>query len=119
MLHVDDVLCISNKDYMECVLLPALTSKYKISCEKVENPGEELTFWKRRHMHLEPLFDLMHTNCNLKPKRTPGHPMLDELDKTAELGPSDASTHRSCVGVLLYIASDYVECQYTIRGLSQ
>ena len=61
----------------------------------------------------------MHINSNLKPKRTPGHPMLDEPDDTAELGPSDASTYRSCVGVLLYIAADYVECQYTIRGLSQ
>ena len=53
--------------------------------------------------HLERLFDLMHINRNLKPKRTPGHPMLDEPDDTAELGPSDASTYRSCVGVLLYI----------------
>ena len=133
MLHVDDVLCLSNKDYLECVLLPALKAKFKISCEKVENPGDELTFLKRRHMllsenelavqshpkHLERLFDLMHINRNLKPKRTPGHPMLDEPDDTAELGPSDASTYRSCVGVLLYIAADYVECQYTIRGLSQ
>ena len=133
MLHVDDVLCLSHKDYLECVLLPALKAKYKISCEKVENPGDELTFLKRRHMllsenelavqshpkHLERLFDLMHINRNLKPKRTPGHPMLDEPDDTAELGPSDASTYRSCVGVLLYIAADYVECQYTIRGLSQ
>ena len=132
-LHVDDVLCLSHKDYLECVLLPALKAKYKISCEKVENPGDELTFLKRRHMllsenelavqshpkHLERLFDLMHINRNLKPKRTPGHPMLDEPDDTAELGPSDASTYRSCVEVLLYIAADYVECQYTIRGLSQ
>ena len=133
MLHVDEVLCLSEKDYLEYVLLPALKAKCKISCEKDENPGDELTFLKRRHMllsenelaiqshpkHLERLFDLMHINRNLKPKRTPGHPMLDEPDETAELGPSDASNYRSCVGVLLYIASDYVECQYTIRGLSQ
>ncbi|CAL1136540.1 unnamed protein product [Cladocopium goreaui] len=116
MLHVDDVLCLSNKDYLECVLLPALKAKFKISCEKVENPGDELTFLKRRHMllsenelavqshpkHLERLFDLMHINRNLKPKRTPGHPMLDEPDDTAELGPSDA--HH---GLLHYNELDY------------
>eukprot|EP00435_Cladocopium_sp_Y103_P007348 s890_g2.t1 len=133
MLHVDDVLCLSTKDYLECVLLLTLKAKYKLSCEKVEKPGDELTFLKRRHIllsddemaiqshpkHLERLFDLMQINRNLKPKRTPGHPLLDEPDETAELGPSDSSTYRSCVGVLLFIASDYVECQYTIRDLSR
>ena len=32
---------------------------------------------------------------------------------------ADASVYRSCIGVLLYISGDYVECQYAIRGLSQ
>ena len=70
--------------------------------------------------HLERLFDPLAINRKLKPKRAPGHPLLDEPDKTAELSPSDASTstYRLCVGVLLYIASDYVECQYTIGGAS-
>lgn len=52
MLHVDDVLCPSIKDYLECVLLRALKAKYKISCEKVENPGDVFTFLKRRPMLL-------------------------------------------------------------------
>ena len=134
MLHVDDVLCLSKKDYWEYVLLPALKSKYKVSCEKVEKPGDELTFLKRRHpllsenelvtqshgKHLERLFGLTKISRNFQPKRASGHPLLDEPDKTAELSPSDASTstYRLCVGVLLYIASDYVECQYTIGGAS-
>ena len=113
-------------------MLPALKSKYKVSCEKVEKPGDELTFLKRRHLllsenelvtqshgkHLERLFGLTKISRNFQPKRAPGHPLLDEPDKTAELSPSDASTYRLCVGVLLYIASGYVECQYTIGGAS-
>ena len=35
MLQVDDVLCLSHKDYLECVLLPALKAKFKISCERL------------------------------------------------------------------------------------
>jgi hypothetical protein len=35
--------------------------------------------------HLEPLFDLLCINRRLKPKKTPGHPMLDEPDTTAKL----------------------------------
>ena len=45
--------------------------------------------------------------------------MLDEPDNTAKLNAADSSVYRSCIGVLLYISSDYTECQYTIRGLSQ
>ena len=45
--------------------------------------------------------------------------MLDEPDNTAKLNAADSSVYRSCIGILLYISSDYTECQYTIRGLSQ
>ena len=133
MLLHDDVLCLSTQKYLDDVLLPALNSKYKISCEIVSKENDELTFLKRKHTlisedemaiqshpkHLERLFDLLCINRRLKPKKTPGHPMLDEPDTTTKLSAGDASVYRSCIGILLYISSDYVECQYTIRGLSQ
>ena len=117
LLHVDDVLCLSTRKYLDDVLLPALNSKYKISCEIVSKENDELTFLKRKHTlisedemaiqshpkHLERLFDLLCINRRLKPKKTPGHPMLDEPDTTAKLSAGDASVYRSCIGILLYI----------------
>ena len=133
LLHVDDVLCLTRKNYLDETLMPALKTKYKVACETISKVGDELTFLKRHHVmvsedemaiqshpkHLERLFDLLCINCKLKPKRTPGHPMLDESDDSAALSLADASVYRSCIGVLLYISGDYVECQYAIRGFSQ
>ena len=123
MLHVDDVLCLSHKDYLECVLLPALKAKYKISSEKVENPGDELTFLKRRHVllsenelavqshpkHLERLFDLVPINRNLKPKKTPGHPMLSaniQFEVCLNVWPNQLSEPLHVCGICVCICLD-------------
>ena len=133
LLHVDDVLCLCKRSYLESVLLPALKARYKISHEMMAVEGDELTFLKRRHMlmnefelaiqshpkHLEKLFELLKIGRGLKPKKTPVHPMLDEDDKTEMLDNQQASIYRSCIGILLYVTSDFVEWQYAIRGLSQ
>ena len=131
LLHVDDVLCLAQHDYF--VLEPALRKGYKISLEVFEKPGDELTFLKRRRMllserelaiqnhpkHLEKFFGMMKISRGLKPKQVPVHQLLDEPDETDELAPDKAKIFRLCIGILLYIASDLVECQYAIRGLAQ
>ena len=133
LLHVDDVMCLARESYLHEVLVPALKAKYKISLEVVKEEGDELTFLKRKHVliskdqlaiqshpkHLEKLFEHLKLNKKLAPKKTPGHALLDEPDRSEELNGVDSKTFRSCVGILLYIASDYLECQYTIRALSQ
>ena len=133
LLHVDDVLCLCKRSYLESVLHPALKARYKISHEMMAVEGDELTFLKCRHMlmnefelaiqshpkHLEKLFELLKIGRGLKPKKTPAHPMLDEDDKTEMLDKQQASIYCSCIGILLYVTSDFVECQYAIRGLSQ
>ena len=116
LLHVDDVLCLCRRKYLDQVLMPSLKSKNKVACETVCKAGDELTFLKRRHVmvsedemaiqsypkHLERLFDLLAINRKLlKPKRTPGHNLLDEPDTSKPLGPAEASVSGSCVGVLL------------------
>eukprot|EP00435_Cladocopium_sp_Y103_P016308 s4209_g4.t1 len=94
LLHVDDVLCLSQRNYLETVLLPALKARYKISNEVMSEEGDELTFLKRRHVllspnelaiqshpkHLEKLFELLKIGRGLRPKKTPVHPLLDEDD---------------------------------------
>ena len=130
---VDDVLCLSKRSYLEGTLLPALKLRYKISHEMMSGEGDELIFLKRRHMlvnefelaiqshpkHLEELFELLKIGRALRPKKTPMHPMLDEDDNSEPLDASGASVYRSCIGILLYVSSGYIECQYAIRGLSQ
>ena len=110
-----------------------LKAKYKISLEVAKEEGDELTFLKRKHVfiskdqlaiqshpkHLEKLFEHLKLNKKLAPKKTPGHVLLDEPDRSEELNGVDSKTFRSCVGILLYIGSDYLECQLTIRALSQ
>ena len=133
LLHVDDVLCLSKRSYLESALLPALNACRKISHEMMSGQGDELTFVKRRHMlvnefepaiqshpkHLEKLFELLKISRGLKPKKTPVHPMLDEDNNSEMLDSHQASIYRSCIGILLCVTCDSVECQYAIRGLSQ
>ena len=68
--------------------------------------------------HIEHVLDLLKIKRHFQPKKTPAHPELDADDRTDELGPELSSTYRSAAGTLLYIASDYPECQYTIRALA-
>ena len=76
LLHVDDVLCLCRRKYLDETLMPSLKSKYKVACETICKAGDELTFLKRRHVmvsedemaiqshpkHLERLFDLLAIN---------------------------------------------------------
>ena len=114
-------------------LVPALRAKYKISLDVVCKEGDELTFLKTKHVmvspgqlaiqshpkHLEKLFELLKIKRGLMPKKTPGHSLLDEPDNSKEVEAQYAKVYWSCIGILLYIASDYVERQYSIRALSQ
>ena len=117
--------------FLEEVLLPKLEAKYKLSVQRLSRDGI-VTFLKRRHMvhggdgillaphpkHYEKLFSLLGIHENAIPKKTPYDPRLDEVDQSAHLSESDAHVLRSCVGILLYMATDLVESQNAIRALS-
>ena len=118
LLHVDDVLCWVKETYLNNTLVPALRAKYKISLDVVCK--DELTFLKRKRVmvspdqlaiqshpkHLEKLFELLKIKRSLMPKKTPGHPLLDEPDTSKELDGQYTKIYRSCIGILL--------CQYSI-----
>ena len=133
LLHVDDLLVVGDYAYIELQLLPVLKNKYKLSMEVMKEPGDEVSFLKRNHVlisktemviyphekHFHKLFDLLKIKRSWKPKNVPSHNMINEVDSTDELGAQEASIFRSAVGVLLYMASDLVECQFTIRHLAR
>ena len=52
-----------------------------------------------------------------KPKQTPCASSSSEPDNSAALAPAEAATYRSAVGVLLYVAHDRPDIQFSVRSL--
>ena len=46
LLHVDDMLLVGNKDFLEGELIPILSDLYKLSSEKMFHAGDEVCFLK-------------------------------------------------------------------------
>ena len=132
MVHVDDLLIVGSRDAVMKQLVPSLQSKYAISIELMAKPGDEVTFLKRthelledgrmvirvHHKHLDQLCKLLCLSKKLQCKKTPGHSEMETPDKSPELNGQDASTYRTCVGILLYLSADLPQCQYVTRYLS-
>ena len=133
ILHVDDILLTGEREYVTNVVIPKFKGKYKISYDLVDEPGGELSFLKRRHWlhaedeiiiqphvkHTARLFELLGIKTTLHPKKTPAHPEINEPDVSKELSPEEGSKFRTCIGILLYLSADLIECQFVIRYLAQ
>ena len=133
LLHVDDMLLVGDAEYLEKKLIPILSGLYKLSIDKMIKPGDEICFLKRRHVmlsdfelviyphtkHYDKLFDMLSVKRSWKPKNTPGHSQINDIDETEELEQEECSRFRSGVGVLLYLSHDLIECQFVIRCLAR
>ena len=47
MIHVDDMLIVGHKDFVLGKFMEAMHSKYDISMQVLEKPGDEISFLKR------------------------------------------------------------------------
>ena len=133
LLHVDDMLIVLESAYFEHKLVPVLETRYKVSVQSIQNPGDSVEFLKRAHVLIEEDTILVHQNpkhllklCevvgvpeNAKPKKVPCHESVNEVDTTEELSQAYCSRYRSAIGILMYLSSDLVECAYCIRALAQ
>ena len=133
LLYVDDMLIVTEQEYFDGKLVPTLTSKYKTSVHCMKQPGDTFEFLNRIHVlvdeqtihiqqnprHFDKLFEVVGIQCTMNPKKVPCHELMCEVDDTPALGLDKATRYRSAVGILLYLASDLVECAFTIRGLAQ
>ena len=127
------MLILSEEGFFESKLIPTLTKRYKASVHKMSEIGDSFEFLKRKHMlveddvihiqqnprHYEKLFEVVGVTSKMKPKNTPCQDLMTEEDKTEYLDATTSSAYRSAIGILMYLASDLVECAYTIRGLPQ
>eukprot|EP00435_Cladocopium_sp_Y103_P045613 s2564_g13.t1 len=59
MIHVDDMLIVGCRSFVLGKFMDVMRSKYEISMEVLEKPGDEVTFLKRTHLLHE---DGSHTN---------------------------------------------------------
>ena len=132
LIHVDDILVVGKREFVMEKLLKCLQSKYEVSTQVMQAPGDEITFLKRRmvlqhdsrltvqmhHKHVDQLCSLLGLNKKLQGKKSPGHADMDQLDNTAEVSPQTARVYRSCIGILMYLAPDLPHCQHVIRHLS-
>ncbi len=133
MIHVDDILLTGEREYVTNVVIPKFKEKYKIRYDLVDEPGGEPSFLKRRHWlhaegemiiqphvkHTARLFELLGIKTTLHPKKTPAHPEINEPDVSKELSSEESSKFRTCIGILLYLSSDLIECRFVIRYPAQ
>ena len=132
LLHVDDMLVCGHGGFVHSKLIPTLERFHKISSEFLKDVGDEIIFLKRshkllegnmlaispHHKHVDQLMRITGIRQTSRPKSTPGHPLLDEVDETGLLDEKESSDFRSCVGILLYLSNDIPHCQHVIRHLS-
>ena len=120
LLHVDDMMVCGHGKYVDEVLIPTLKRFHRISSEFIRNKwidSERLTITPH-HKHVEQLMKSTGVRSTTRPKRVPGHPLMEEPDDTDQLEAVETGEYRSCVGILLYLANDLPHCQHAIRHLS-
>eukprot|EP00435_Cladocopium_sp_Y103_P034780 s2111_g9.t1 len=61
---------------------------------------------------------LLGLNRKLQGKKSPGHADMDQIESTGELSLQIAKIFRTCIDVLLYLASDLPRCQHSVRHLA-
>jgi len=132
LIHVDDLLVVGKRDFVLNTLLAKLREKYEISAQVIERPGDELSFLKRTHVlhsdgrmtiqthhkHVQQMCSLLKMNGRIQSKKSPGHADMDKEDNSKELDAIAGTTFRTCVGILMYLASDLPHCQHVVRHLS-
>ncbi|CAE7248917.1 GIP [Symbiodinium sp. CCMP2592] len=121
-VHVDDMLAAGQTERLQ-VLESHLKSKFKVSSEWIEHIGDQVSFLKRRHILVSPTLLMQVTGLANAKERYKAAPfptggLPTELASDRELDAATASPYRSGVGILAYMSSDLVACQFAIRYLT-
>ena len=92
LLHVDDMLMCGKADSVDNRFIFMLKKHHKASSSYLREEGDEISFVKRthrligngmlaistHHKHIEQLMQLTGVKPTSRPKKVPGHPLLDE-----------------------------------------
>ena len=137
-IHVDDMLSTGPCKVLqevEAILDKEKGGKFKVSSEWLQDVGDEISFLKRRHklatsslLVIEPnvkyIDKLMQVTglsaAKGRYKATPFPTGQLPTDQASDppLDPETSSRYCSAVGILLYLSTDLIACQFGIRYLS-
>ena len=112
--------------------MPELKAAYDISVQCIEKRGDKLTFLKRHYTlhddgrlkiqthekHITQLCSLLGLNVRNQNKKNAAHADIERENDTPDVSSSSATTFRTCVGVLMYLANDVPQTQHVIRHLA-
>ena len=127
LVHVDDVMLLGKRNYVENVFLPLLKSQFDLSCSLIKDVGDEFTFLKRTYrltshgLIISPgnyVPKMLENYGKVKISKVPIDPNMLVEDKSDELNAYDSGIYRSLVGMGLYIAQERYDIAYAIKELS-
>ena len=137
-IHVDDMLSTGPCQVLqkvEAVLDKEKGGKFKVSSEWLHDVGDEISFLKRRHklvtaslLVIEPnvkyidklmqVTGLSAAKGRYKATPFPTGQLPTDQAIDAPLDAETSSRYRSAVGILMYLSTDLIACQFGIRYLS-
>ena len=130
LLHVDDILYVGNKSHWD-TFKDKLQQRFSISVSTLGGVGSEVSFLKRKILHLEEGLALVSGNSinklvnafeakfgKVRVSSTPADQGLQMIDNSPMLASQDASFYRMAVGLCLYLARDRPDVAFTIKELS-
>lgn len=131
LVHVDDVMYMGNKDYIEQSFLPDIRQSFDISEQHLEGNGSTFTFLRRTYEQIEAGLKILPGKYaesmveqyeakmgRAKVQQLPcGQEML-EVDGTTMLNGELASLYRSLVGCGIYLSQERPDVSFTIKELA-
>ena len=131
LIHVDDVLYLGSKDYLEKTFLPDIRKSFDISEQHLAGDGTTFTFLRRTYeqvaeglkilpgKYAESMVEQYEAQMGrVKTQKLPCGPEMLEQDGTALLNGELASLFRSLVGCGIYLSLERMDVSFAIKELA-
>ena len=131
LIHVDDVIYVSTKDYMENTFLPDIRKRFDISEQHVSDNGTTFTFLRRIYEQVKEGLKILPGKYaesmveqyeekmgRVKIQKLPCGPEMLEFDGTTLLNGELSSMYRSLVGCGIYLSQERMDISFTIKELA-
>eukprot|EP00435_Cladocopium_sp_Y103_P011058 s2028_g2.t2 len=129
MVHVDDLLFAGSQKFWTEKFLPKM--QFSVSFNELKDVGSTISFLKRRLVRLEDgLMVVPGTTTDkvvacfekhfgqAKIQKVPCDSTIQNEDSSPCLSPSDSSSYRSVIGLLLYLSRDRLDTMFVVKELA-
>ena len=131
LVHVDDVMLMGEKAYVQDVFLPLLKKKFELNCELLKDVGDSISFLKRTYTRVDDgivvkpgnyipkMLEAFEEHFGMvRVQQIPADSGIQVQDNSQELNGSDATVYRSITGMALYLAQERYDISYCVKELS-